>query len=254
MSSRRPVPPWQKEKPQLVADELRQRILDREFEDGQVLGREQELIEQFGVSRPSLREALRILETEGLVTMVRGPRGGVTVHVPPQSVMARMAAMFLQGQGVSLADVHAARVEIEPAAARKVAASPDRATALAVLGELVAAQHELVDDPARFATANSRFHHTLVALAGNRTLAIVTEILDEVIERSIDIADLALAQPPSMLRVGIESQERLLGFIEAGDADGAERHWIEHLELAGSIILGQRSTEIVDGAGVAARR
>jgi GntR family transcriptional repressor for pyruvate dehydrogenase complex len=248
------VHPWQQEKPQLVANELRYRILGREFEDGQVLGREQDLIEQFGVSRPSLREAMRILETEGLVTMVRGPRGGVTVHVPPQSVMARMAAMFLQGQGVSLADVHAARVEIEPAAARKVAAAPDRADALAVLGEIVAVQYETVDDPARFATANSRFHHSLVALAGNRTLAIVTEILDEVIERSVDIAELASSQSVAMIRSSIESQEQLLRYIGAGDPPGAERHWAEHLERTGSIILGERSTEVVDGAGVAARR
>jgi GntR family transcriptional repressor for pyruvate dehydrogenase complex len=254
MSARRPVPPWQQEKPHLVAGELRSRILAREFEDGQLLGREQELIDRFGVSRPSLREALRILETEGLITMVRGPRGGVRVHVPAQSVIARMAAMFLQGQGVSLADVHAARVEIEPAAARRLAASPDRAAALTVLGELVAAQHELLDDPARFGAVNSRFHHTLVASAGNRTLAIVTEILDEVIERSIDVADLAASQPPSMLRTGIRSQEELLRLVAAGDPDGAERHWAAHLERTGSFILGARSAEIVDGARASTHR
>jgi GntR family transcriptional regulator, transcriptional repressor for pyruvate dehydrogenase complex len=251
MATRRPVSPWQREKPELIADELRARILGREFDDGQVLGREPELVTRFGVSRPCLREALRILETEGLVTVVRGSRGGVTVHVPDQSVTARMAAMFLQAQGVPLADVHAARAEIEPAAACKLAKAADRQAALAVLGNLVAAQEGLVDDPAAFGPANASFHHTLVALAGNRTLAIVTEVLDEVIDRTVDIAALALAQPMELRRHAIRSQRELLQYLEAGDADGAERHWQRHLDAAGSVVLGTRSADLVDGTSMA---
>src|SRR5690349_15595404 len=64
-----------REKPQLVADELRRMIVAGEFKDGELLGQEPELIDRFGVSRPSLREALRILETEGLISVVRGARG-----------------------------------------------------------------------------------------------------------------------------------------------------------------------------------
>jgi DNA-binding FadR family transcriptional regulator len=235
----------------LIADELRARILGKEFDDGEVLGRELELVARFGVSRPCLREALRILETEGLVTVVRGSRGGVTVHVPDRSVTARMAAMFLQARGVTLADVHAARGEIEPAAARKVANDSDRRAALEVLGNLVAAQDGLVDDPAAFGPANASFHHTLVALAGNRTLAIVTEVLDEVIDRTIDVAALAHAQPAELRRRAIRSQRELLQYLEAGDAEGAERHWKRHLEAAGSVVLGTRSSDVVDGASTA---
>ena len=70
-----------REKPQLVADELRRQILSGELADGESIGNEGGLIERFGVSRPSLREALRILETEGLITVVRGVLGGVVVHL-----------------------------------------------------------------------------------------------------------------------------------------------------------------------------
>jgi GntR family transcriptional regulator, transcriptional repressor for pyruvate dehydrogenase complex len=251
MATGRPVPPWQREKPELIADELRARILGKEFDDGEVLGRELELVARFGVSRPCLREALRILETEGLVTVVRGSRGGVTVHVPDRSVTARMAAMFLQARGVPLADVHAARVEIEPAAARKLANDADRRAALEVLGNLVAAQEGLVDDAAAFGPANASFHHTLVALAGNRTLAIVTEVLDEVIDRTVGVAALAVAQPAELRRRAIRSQRELLQYLEAGDAEGAERHWKRHLEAAGSVVLGTRSSDVVDGASTA---
>jgi DNA-binding GntR family transcriptional regulator len=86
---------------------------------------------------------------------------------------------------------------------------------------------------------------------GNRTLALVAEVLDEVIDRNVDIAALALAQPAELLRRAIRSQQELLRYLEAGDADGAERHWKRHLEAAGSVVLGARSTDLVDGTSTA---
>src|SRR3977135_568307 len=92
-----------REKPEQIADELRSLIVSGELSEGDSLGREPELVERFGVSRPSLREALRILETEGLVTVVRGVRGGVVVHEPDGKTAARSAAVLLQARNVPLA-------------------------------------------------------------------------------------------------------------------------------------------------------
>jgi len=80
-----------REVPQRIADELRALIVSGELSDGESLGREPDLVERFGVSRPSLREALRILEAEGLITVERGVRGGVVAHEPDQRMTARTA-------------------------------------------------------------------------------------------------------------------------------------------------------------------
>ncbi|HWS44644.1 MAG TPA: GntR family transcriptional regulator, partial [Acidimicrobiia bacterium] len=80
MAAKRTTKP--REKPQLIADELRALIVSGDLSEGEMLGHEPDLVERFGVSRPSLREALRILEAEGLVTVVRGVHGGVVVHEP----------------------------------------------------------------------------------------------------------------------------------------------------------------------------
>ena len=74
-----------REKPEQIADELRALIVAGELEEGESLGREPDLVERFGVSRPSLREALRILEAEGLITVVRGVLGGVVAHQPERA-------------------------------------------------------------------------------------------------------------------------------------------------------------------------
>src|SRR5262249_13589793 len=87
-----------REKPQRIADELRRLIVSGELGDGESLGHEPDLIERFGVSRPSLREALRILEAEGLITVVRGVNGGVVANRPDERLTARTAALVLQSR------------------------------------------------------------------------------------------------------------------------------------------------------------
>src|SRR5262245_54048967 len=113
--------PRAREKPQQIADELRRMIVSGELSEGDSLGREPELVERFGVSRPSLREALRILEAKGLISVVRGRGGGVVVHEPDERMAAHTAALVLQARNVSLADVNEARTLIELAAVRAVA-------------------------------------------------------------------------------------------------------------------------------------
>ena len=128
-AARRRTTGRRREKPEQIADELRRLIVAGELDEGDSLGHEPDLIERFGVSRPSLREALRILEAEGLITVVRGVLGGVVVHRPDQRQTARTAALVLQARNVSLADVFDARTIIEPAAVRLVASGRGRKAA-----------------------------------------------------------------------------------------------------------------------------
>ncbi|WP_307875411.1 FadR/GntR family transcriptional regulator [Frankia nepalensis] len=110
-----------REKPQQIADEIRTLIVEGRLADGDLLGRELELVERFGVSRPSLREALRILEVQGLISVERGVLGGVFVRHPDERLAAHTAALVLQARNVALSDVHVARSHLEPLAARPVA-------------------------------------------------------------------------------------------------------------------------------------
>ena len=137
------------------------------------------------MSRPSLREALRILEAEGLITVVRGVLGGVIVHEPDERMTARTAALVLQARNVTLGDVHEARSIIEPAAVRILASARPGRRGGQELHALVEEQREVLDDPEAFGQANARFHERLVALAGNQTLGIVAEMLNEIVARAV---------------------------------------------------------------------
>jgi DNA-binding FadR family transcriptional regulator len=239
-----------REKPELIADELRAMIVSGKLRDGTSLGRESDLVDRFGVSRPSLREALRILEAEGLVSVVRGVRGGVVVHQPDERITARNAALVLQFRNTTLADVHEARSIIEPAAAKMVASVKDRRNAAAdELRVLIEAQRHVIDDPIAFGKANAEFHERLVSLAGNQTLQIVAEMLNEIVERAVTAVSKSTAGSKDSLAVrrrGIRSQERLVELIALGAGNEAEVHWRAHMEVVGKVILGHRSTRIVD--------
>ncbi len=236
-----------REKPQQIADEIRRLIIEGKLEEGESLGHEPELIERFGVSRPSLREALRILEAEGLITVVRGVLGGVVVHRPDPRLAARTAALVLQARNVPLADVSEARTIIEPAAVRLVASARSRRSSAKRLRALIAEQAQVIDDPVAFGQANARFHEELVSMAGNQTLTIVAEMLNEVVARAVTaVSQSTNGDSTATRRRGVRSQERLASLVEAGEADEAEQHWRTHMSVVGRVMLGQQAKTVVD--------
>jgi DNA-binding FadR family transcriptional regulator len=239
-----------REKPELIADELRALIVSGSLAEGASLGRESDLVERFGVSRPSLREALRILEAEGLVSVVRGVRGGVVAHQPDERITARNAALVLQFRNATLGDVHEARTIIEPAAARRVATRREgRADAVDALRSGIAKQEEAIEDPLEFARANAEFHALLVSLAGNQTLQVMAEMLNEIVERSVAEISRSGGPPNDSLQIrrkGIRSQERLVELIALGAGTEAEVHWRTHMENVGQLTIGRGAKRIID--------
>ena len=237
-----------REKPQQIADELRQLIVSGELSEGDSLGHEPDLVARFGVSRPSLREALRILEARGLISVVRGRGGGIVVHEPNRRMTARTAALVLQARNVSLADVYEARSLLEPTAVRVIASLRSRRAAAAELRRLVDDEMRVIAEPEAFGPANARVHEQLVALAGNQTLSIVAEMLNEIVARAVTAVSRtgAVGDSVTTRRRGIRSQQRLVELIEAGKTSEAEAHWRAHMAVAGRVLLGQRATTVVD--------
>ena len=131
-------------------------------------------MEQFTISRPTLREAFRILESEGLITVRRGARGGARVMEPSADATARYAGVVLQHRGATVADVLDARVIVEAPAARMLASRRDRA---AIARKLQDKLDELgTDEPARF----HEFNALVVDLTGNQTLVLITAMLEHI--------------------------------------------------------------------------
>ena len=222
---------------ELVAHDLRKRIVRGELREGESLPAEATLTEQFGVSRPTLREAFRVLETEQLITVRRGARGGAAVHAPSAAMVARYAGFFLEHDGASLADVLEARVAVESPAAG-LAAERRTAADLDCLRAAIAECEQFATDRRRLVLQFSEFHALVVAAARNRTIALLHAVLREI----IDMAKLRRLGddgdgPSRALARGTDAHRRLVELIAAGDAPGAEEWWRRHLTEANRYLL-----------------
>ncbi|OBB03408.1 GntR family transcriptional regulator [Mycobacteriaceae bacterium 1482268.1] len=232
-----------------VADELRRQIIDGELADGDLLPPQAVLVERFNVSLVSLREALRVLETEGLLSIRRGNRGGSVVHAPTKSSAAYMLGLHLQSEHVTLRDLATALQEFEPNCAALAAQRRDRAKS--VVPELRRvndlARASLSDGPS-FTDLGRRFHDEVVRGCGNQTAIAVVGSLEALwtgheqrwAERSA-----ACGEYPSMARrrSALKTHEALADAIEAGDADRARRLAARHLADAQAYVLGDEINE-----------
>lgn len=223
-----------------VAAELRRRIVDGELPDGSTLPKQDDVIREFAVSRPTAREALRILEAEGLLTVRRGATGGAVVHVPRPEGVAYTMALALRAQDATVRDVGVALRHLEPLCAALCAGRPDRSTA--VTPGLRAAQDDLataidVDDASGGSLASRVFHERLVSGCGNETLAMMVGALESLwTTQQQDWAQRATASglfPARDLREHAwHEHEAILQAIEAGDVQAVVRSATGHLTTA----------------------
>jgi DNA-binding FadR family transcriptional regulator len=223
----------------LVADQLRAEIVTGEIAVGESLPVERDLIETFGVSRPTLREALRILETEGLLQVTRGVKGGAKVLGPSLTLATHAFGMILQAKGTKLVDVQIARSIIEPPAARMVAERQSPEDQL-VLCEALQAEREALGTP-ELPFAAMRFHEALIGLSRNNTIDAFLQVLHDIHEGAAVMFSRSMKSAQAGLKT-VQQHELLLECIERGDGDAAEALWREYWEP----YTRDRGREVVD--------
>jgi DNA-binding FadR family transcriptional regulator len=225
---------------ELIANHIRKMIIRGELQDGDFLEPQGQLIDSYAVSRPTVREAFRILEAEELISVQRGSRTGARIHRPKPEVVARQAGLMLQAQGTTLADIQEARLAIEPWAARLVARRHSDQD-VAALRKSVRAAHDSIADAARFAAAVTAFHQAVVELSGNHTLILLITIVRGILQRHEALMTARLNETSSMrerrkqILPGLRSFEKLIALIEAGDENGSEKHWRLHMQNANEV-------------------
>jgi len=243
-----------------VAAELRERILSGDGDDGYQLPTQDLLVREFGVSYPSVREAIRILETEGLVTVRRGKVGGAEVHRPDESSAAYHLGLALQGNRVTLGDLAAGLQMLEPMCAAECARRPDRATdVVPLLGEAIERSAELVGDGVAFTHAAREFHDLVVQLTPNATVRSVVSSLVALWsaqeERWAEMLTKRGEYPSDAEATdAVRAHRRILKEIAAGRAAGAERLARAHLAATQQFVLEQFDGGVVNASSAQARQ
>src|SRR3546814_8498333 len=191
-----------------------------------------------GISRPTLREAFRILEAENLISVVRGSRSGARVHWPSTELVSRYAGYVLESQGTTIADLYAARLAIEPTVVRWLATSKGKTPGMARVKAILAELEDMLrpERHAEFVDNIAVFHQALVEATGNKTLGFMNRMLLNLARNHQ--TDYQRRHPRSTddkhksLRAGFKSYAKLVTLIEEGDVEGAVAHWRLHLRNA----------------------
>lgn len=220
----------------IIAARLRDQIISGKLQPGSMLLPESKLLETFKVSRPTLREALRILESESLISIGRGVRSGATVLGASVQRAAEYISFILVSEGVTMQDVHEARMFFEPPIVASLAGDAIRRAA----SSLRACVDEVQDALARevyidVVAGTNRFHERLAAASGNRTLALLVTMLQAISDEAysgivaIDSAAGSAALVKNMTKT-VEGYAALCDLLEKGKTDEAAAFWRKYME------------------------
>jgi len=211
-----------------VAEYIRRQIAQGELHVDDHLRPEDELTAEFGVARTTLREGLRILESQGLIRIRRGRGGGGIVTAPDLERLAMALAVALQLEHTTVGDLDDARQLLEPQLIARLARSHSDED-LRVLDAAIDATARAAEagDAQAFGAASTILHETIMERAGNRTLATLSRLLHELVavyyERSAARAD------QTTMRRAVRSSRKMLRLVGDGDAEAAEQHWKRHM-------------------------
>ena len=211
-----------------VNDQLRELIVSGDLPAGERLPNEAALAREFGVSRATVREALRILATQNLIRTTKGAGGGSYVTLPTVDHISEFLRgnlnLLSEAEHVSLEELLEARELVEVPAARLAAqrSTPDDVDRL---------REAIPDNPLRMTTQeqfayNKDFHTVIVEACGNTLLYIAAQPVFSVLQTHLARSSLGKGFHRSIN----EHHRRIVEAIEAGDADGAAAEMHAHLE------------------------
>jgi DNA-binding FadR family transcriptional regulator len=210
--------------PVLLAEAIADGIVSRGMRPGDRLPTEAEMIAEYEVGRATLREALRVLEAQGVLEIRVGSGGGPFVARPDAHRLARMLSLLLRMSDVTLREVLDARLIVEPALAAQAAShrSEDQAAALRANQE---ALEKTPRGSEEFLRLNQEFHTLLADASGNRPLAALWSALSAI----ADGHEAGVRYTPAALSGMIAAHRKITSAVESGDAPGAGRVMTSHL-------------------------
>lgn len=224
----------------VLSDHLRYIILRGEIPEGESLPSERDLVEQTGLSRGAVRQALRTLSEEGLVETRHGRLGGSIVRLPGNDSMVSAISRFVQGRRIPLRTLQETRDVLEPFLARLAA---ERRTS-EQLNELKKLHEELVASAQNFrefSMVNLRWHNAIARASGNELLATLLYSVSHGLEIATMVQEYDTLENRRQV---INIHARINEAIECGDSQKAERSMRLHMSATHSLALTPPSTEI----------
>lgn len=235
----------------LLAARVREQILSGAFSEGRPLPNERDLAVETGLGRGTIREAFRILENQGLITIRTGRNGGAVVRRPGRSSVEESIDTFIRGQQLRLEALLEARAAVEPAAARYAAIHRTDDD----LDRLQAIQRELEKavagrDLPRYLRANVDWHLAVVQASHNELLIAFMTAIGEAVHAATEVDNF---NSDEVRRATLHAHHRIIEAIVARDAEAAGRRMARHVD-AYVALIGEKAPARKTGKRKAKRK
>jgi DNA-binding FadR family transcriptional regulator len=235
-----------------VAQQLLDRIIEAKLKPGSSFATEADLLSQFNVSRPTMRESLKLLESQGVLELRPGPGGGIIVREPSTDLLAHGLSVFLRLHEVPFIKVIKAREVIEPALAYEAAVSgsdEDFAELEASIARMTAL--DATKDRDAFLEENRVFHGIIARASGNKVLEVFWETISILAHGERHGIRYSVGNQTHV----IKAHQRILKACRERDGDAAADAMashvseLEHLVRARYQHLLKQPTSVVDRPG-----
>lgn len=224
-----------------IARDIVRKIGSEEISSGDPLPSEVDMATSYNVGRTSIREALRILEVQGLVSIRTGPGGGPIVTDPTTADAGRMLSLHMNVRGCTFAEVAKARLQLDPLLAAQAAdnATPDLIERLRDIVEMM----ELIqpNNNASWARTASMFNTVVAAMSGNGALALISSSLRAIYAERIG----HIQYTPKMRQNALGFYRKIIEALASRDGAAAEKHTFSLID--GSLKqMGKNYPEILE--------
>ncbi|WP_163265391.1 FadR/GntR family transcriptional regulator [Chelativorans alearense] len=224
-------PPRGPKRPAVISDEIKDWIVTQNLKPGDRLPQEKALIERFRASKGTMREALRSLEAQGLVTTRTGPGGGIFVAALEDTRAMELLANYFFFRQPSIADIYTVRCQLEP----ELAAS--------LVGRLAEEDYQRLEETMRVydhpaetvgeeyqqRMAELDFHAVLAELCPNPVLGFMCGFLQNLL-RNLTVCRRIYDRPnPALRETGLSYQTRLIAALKAGDGESVRSIMYKHM-------------------------
>ena len=227
-----------------VARDVVRDIIDQGLKPGDCLPSEATMLGHYNVSRESLREGLRLLEVQGLITIRRGPGGGPVVgHVDPAN-LGRISTLYFHMAGATYRELIEAWKMSEGILAERAAKHPDSARRAAVMDPFIAKHDDDVSQEqiSSFVHAHASFHAAIASLAQNRVLELTLQTFGQIMSHHAAVTD----DPRALREILIHDHNLLAKAISAGHPNKARQLMDVHLASIASYTTSRIGPKVDD--------
>jgi GntR family transcriptional repressor for pyruvate dehydrogenase complex len=209
----------------LVAQRIMRDVTAGRLKPGNLLLPERTMLEKYQTGRGTLREALRLLEFQGVIALKPGPRGGPVLQDPDASRLASTLVLLMQLKDAPFRSIVEVRTAMEPMITR-LAAERMGEESLAELGGTIEQMRGSLDDQDTFLEANKRFHDIIAQTSGNPLFGYIIDSLLGIMDGTV----IGIGYPAPRRMAILHAHHEIYQALKSHDPDASEARMREHID------------------------